>query len=148
MMSSAIRDELLLQHASLRGRLEAACLAVNRWDRREVVRAHVRDELAGLAEALRSHNLLEEAALRELLPEVDAWGPARLEIMVEAHVREHGDVFDALLAVGETHESRLAVKSVERLRQRLLEHMAREEETFLNTSVLRDDEVVIDAQDG
>ena len=31
---------------------------------------------------------------------------------------------------------------------RLLEHMAREEEAFLNASVLRDDDLAIDAQAG
>jgi len=148
MRSSELRDELLQQHASLRGRLDAARLAVTRWARHEVPRTHVRDELAGFAHALRGHNRLEEGALRELLAAVDAWGPARLEIMVEAHVREHNDVFEALLAVSEAADPRTAVEEIERLRQHLLEHMAREEETFLNESVLRDDDVAIDALEG
>ncbi len=147
MTPSEIRDELLLQHQSLRGRLEATRLAVKRWAGGEVPRLHVRDELAGLADALRGHNRLEESALHDLLRTVDAWGPARLEIMVEAHVREHQDVFDALLAVGEAQDPRDAVKQIERLRQRILEHMDREEETFLNASVLRDDGAAIDAQE-
>jgi hypothetical protein len=102
MTSAEIRDELLSQHAALRGRLEAARLAVNRWASGEAPQARVREELAALAIELRSHNLREEEALREL----------------------------------------------ERLRTRLLEHMAREEEAFLNTSVLRDDDLAIDAQGG
>jgi len=148
MRPSEIRDQLLLQHASVRGRLGVARLAVNRWALGEVPRGHVRGELAGLADALRSHNRLEEGALRELLRTVDAWGPARLEIMVEAHIREHQDVFEALLAVGEAEDPLDGVKEIERLHVRLLEHMAREEETFLNESVLRDDDVAIDSEDG
>jgi hypothetical protein len=148
MTSAEIRDELLSQHAALRGRLEAARLAVNRWASGEAPQARVREELAGLASALRSHNLREEGALRELIRAVDAWGPARLEIMEEAHVREHHHLFEALLAVGEARDPRDGVGELERLRTRLLEHMAREEEAFLNASVLRDDDLAIDAQGG
>jgi iron-sulfur cluster repair protein YtfE (RIC family) len=148
MTSAEIRDELLSQHAALRGRLEAARLAVNRWASGEAPQARLREELAELASALRSHNLREERALRELIRAVDAWGPARLEIMEEAHVREHQHLFEAVLAVGEALDPREGVGELERLRTRLLEHMAREEETFLNASVLRDDDVAIDAQGG
>jgi mannose/cellobiose epimerase-like protein (N-acyl-D-glucosamine 2-epimerase family) len=68
--------------------------------------------------------------------------------MEEAHVREHQHLFEAVLAVGEALDPREGVGELERLRTRLLEHMAREEETFLNASVLRDDDVAIDAQGG
>lgn len=145
---SGIREELLSQHAALRGRLEAARVAVNRWASGETPQARVREELAALAGALRSHNLREEGALRELLRAVDAWGPARLEIMEEAHLREHHHLFEALLAVGEALDARDGVDELERFRTRLLEHMAREEEAFLNASVLRDDDLAIDAQGG
>jgi hypothetical protein len=143
-----IRDELLSQHAGLRGRLEAVRLATNLWARGEVLQAQVRGELAGLADALRSHNLREEGALRELVRTVDAWGPARLEIMEEAHVREHHHLVEALLAIGEAQDRRDAIAELDRFRTRLLEHMAREEEAFLNASVLREDDLAIDAQGG
>jgi hypothetical protein len=148
MNPSEIRNELLSQHASLRGRLQVTCLAMSRWAQGEVPRTHVREELTGLADALRSHNRLEERVLRDLLSEVDAWGPARVEIMLEAHVREHEDVFDALLTVSEAQDAHSALRQIDSLHQHLLDHMAREEETFLNASVLRDDDVVIDAMDG
>jgi hypothetical protein len=79
---------------------------------------------------------------------VVARGPARLEIMEEAHVREHHALFDALLAVVEAVDPRGGVAEFEGLRTRLLERMAREEEAFLNASVLRDDDLAIDAQGG
>jgi hypothetical protein len=148
MTSADIRDELLSEHAALRGRLDAARLAANRWASGEAPQTRVREELAGLVSALRSHNLREEGALRGLLRAVDAWGPARLEIMEEAHVREHHHLFEALLGVGEALDPRDGVSELERLRTRLLEHMAREEEAFLNASVLRDDDLAIDAQGG
>ena len=148
MTPSELRDELLSQHTSLRNRVEAARLTVDRWARGETPRDRVRDELAGLGDALRGHNMREEAALRELIGSVDAWGPTRVEIMEEGHVREHSALFEALLAVSEACEPTEATRAIERLRTRLFEHMAREEETFLNASVLRDDDVAIDAYGG
>jgi len=148
MTPSEIRDELLAQHASLRGRLEAIHLAVTRWEAGEVPDAHVRLELAGLVEALRSHNALEEQTLADLVRTADAWGPARVEIMNEAHAREHHDLWSAALAIGTAKHPRDGAKELERFRAHLLEHMAREEETFLNASVLRDDDVAIDPEDG
>lgn len=148
MKASEVRDELLSQHASLRGRLEAARLSVIRWADGEVPRTHVRDELAGLAEALRSHNLREERALRELVRSVDAWGPARVEIMDEAHIREHRELYEAAIAIGQTSDPREGRRALEELREHLLEHMDHEERSFLNATVIRDDVVSIDAFDG
>jgi hemerythrin HHE cation binding domain-containing protein len=148
MLPSELRDELLLQHASLRGRLQTARLAVERWANGEVSPTNIRVELAGLVNALRSHNLLEERTLRELVRTIDAWGPARVEIMDEAHAREHHDLCDAVIAVGAATDPREGTTAFARFSERLLQHMAREEETFLNASVLRDDEVAVDAEDG
>jgi hypothetical protein len=142
-----IRNELLSQHESLRGRLEVVRRAVERWAANEIPRDHVRSELAGLADALRTHNLREEG-LREHLRTTDAWGAARVGIMEEAHIREHHDLFEALVALNGTVDPADGVRSLERLRTRMLEHMAREEETFLNDSVLRDDGVAVDAKEG
>jgi hypothetical protein len=148
MTPSQIRDELLSQHESLRARLEATRAVVDRWAKGEVPQAHVRTELAGLSDALRSHNLVEERTLRELIRNVDAWGPVRVEIMDESHVDEHRDLFDALHVISLAHDGREALQELERFRARLLAHMDREEAGFLNASVLRDDQVVIDAQGG
>jgi hypothetical protein len=58
--------------------------------------------------------------------------------MNEAHVREHQDLFEAIFAVSQTHDAREGVAALERFRTHLLEHMAREEESFLNAEVLPD----------
>ena len=65
MTPSQIRDELLSQHQGLRGRLEVTRAVVERWAKGEVPQAHVRSELAGLSDALRTHNLTEERTLRD-----------------------------------------------------------------------------------
>lgn len=148
MTPSEIRDELLAQHASIRGQMDAAGLIVRRWAKGEAPRSLVHNALAGLADMLRRHNLREESTLRELVRSVDAWGQARVEIMEEGHVREHSVLFDAVLSIADAQDPHEAVREIERLRTHLLEHMAREEETFLNVSVLRDDDVAIDAYVG
>ena len=148
MTPSQIRDELLSQHEGLRGRLEVTRAVVGRWAKGEVPQAHVRSELAGLSDALRTHNLIEERTLRELIRGVDAWGPVRVEIMDDAHIGEHRDLFDALHAMSLAEDPREAVQELEKFREHLLQHMEKEEAGFLNASVLRDDVVAIDAQDG
>jgi hypothetical protein len=145
---SQIREELLSQHEGLRQRLESTRAVVDRWANGEVQQAQVRAELAGLSDALRTHNLVEERTLRELIRNVDAWGPVRVEIMDESHIDEHRDLFDALHVISLAQDGREALAELERFRGRLLGHMEREEAGFLNASVLRDDQVVIDAQGG
>jgi hypothetical protein len=140
MIPSELRDELLAQHESLRGHIEATCLAARRWADSEVPQSHVRDELARLTDALLNHNRLEERTLPALIGSVEAWGRERMAIMSEAHVREHHEVFEAIFALTYEQDARECVAALVRLRARLLEHMAREEESFLNASVLRDKE--------
>jgi hypothetical protein len=148
MTPSQIRDELLSQHEGLRRRLEAASGVVAAWAKGGAAQAAVRSELAGLSDALRTHNLVEERTLRELIRNVDAWGPVRVEIMDESHVEEHRDLFDALHVISLAQDGGEALRELEGFRARLLAHMDREEAGFLNASVLRDDQVVIDAQGG
>ncbi len=148
MLPSELRDELLAQHESLCGHLEATCLAVKRWADSEVPQSHVRDELARLTEALLTHNRLEAKTLPALIGTVDAWGPDRVEIMSEAHLREHHDLFETIFALTHEHHARECVAALDRFRVRLLEHMAREEESFLNASVLRDEEGPLEEKAG
>jgi Hemerythrin HHE cation binding domain len=138
MTPSEIREELLSQHASLRGRLHAARLSVARWARGEAPRILIRTALAELGEALRSHNANEESSLRALILVGDAWGPARVEIMDQGHVDEHAALCDALLSVEYAESPSAGAEQFERFYKRILEHMAREEETFLNAEVVRD----------
>ena len=68
--------------------------------------------------------------------------------MDEAHIGEHRDLFDALHAMSLAESPQEAAQELDRFRTRLLQHMEKEEAGFLNASVLRDDVVAIDAQDG
>jgi hypothetical protein len=148
MKPSEIHDELLSQHENLRAHVDASRLAAERWVRGEVNRSHVRDELARLADALRSHNLREERALRELMRSIDAWGPVREHIMDDEHVSEHREMLDTLIQVGQAQDPGEGSRELEKFSTKLLAHMTWEEKSFLNATVLRDDLVSIDAQGG
>lgn len=140
MTSSEIRAELLQQHADLRARIQEARQAAE-GQRVDGSRDELRAALLRLAEALRKHNRREEELLREILPTVDAWGPVRAELMLEEHVQEHDAIYETLVDAGAAPDARPLVA---RLVDALLEHMAREEKTFLTEAVLCDDGIVRD----
>jgi hypothetical protein len=144
--TAQIREELLSQHACLRGRLEVLHGVAERWANGLASQADVRNELAALLDALRIHNIVEERTLRELVSSVDAWGPVRVEVMDASHVGEHRDLFDAMHALGLSHDSSETLREVERLADSIDGRMAEEEEAFLNETVLRDDLVAFDVQ--
>lgn len=148
MRPSEIREDLLAQHGELRQLLAAARFAAERWTLGEAERIVLRDALAALLDALRSHNAHEESALREVLRGADSWGPVREQIMDDAHVDEHGEVFALLARLGETEDPVATRGALDAFAARLLDHMAREEAVCLDPSVLRDDDVAIDSQGG
>jgi len=132
MKKSEIRDELLGQHAGLRGHLDAARLAAERWKSGELARADVQTALAQLADALGAHNLHEE----------------RAEFMDDEHISEHRSMFDALTRVSRARDPGAGGRELEKFCERMLAHMTREEQAFLNTMVLRDDDPSVDAEGG
>jgi hypothetical protein len=140
MKRSEIRELLLAEHRDLRAHVEAARRMAERWTRGDAKWLQVRDELARLADALRSHNLHEERALRDLVGAQDGAGAAREHVMDEAHVSEHRDTFDALIRVGNAGDPGREGPHLEAFFSRLLGHMAWEERSFLNATVLADDD--------
>lgn len=144
MTPSQIRAELLGQHAGLRVLMEETRQAVERAK----APGGTRDELSAcvqrLGTALRAHNRREEALLREIIKKVDAWGPARVEIMDESHVDEHVGLLAALLGTNGASDAETAGKGVLHVLEQLEKHIAREEEVILAENVLRDDDVVIE----
>src|SRR5579863_1144176 len=105
MRTSEIRTRLLSQHAELRGLIEEVRRAFG-GPPGPPTEAQVRDfrrpsETASVAMArllggLRDHNQEEERLLRDVIGTADAWGPARVELMDERHVREHSELTSAL----------------------------------------------------
>jgi len=142
MTPSEIRAALLEQHAQIRALMEQIRHVAERARRGEPVGEELRTGVARLAAAFIEHNAREEELLRPIIPTIDAWGPARAEIMDEVHVREHEVLREAILGIPHTPRE-FAGAGVEDLFERVLEHMDREERTLLSDDVLRDDPVVV-----
>jgi hypothetical protein len=143
MDATQIRIQLLTQHAELRALIEQARAAIGQASMCEPERGEVLAASVGrLASALRAHNACEEQLLKGILATVDAWGPARAEIMDERHTAEHKELHAELV------DASLDRERVRRLLDRLLDHMAYEEKSFLNEDVLREDSIVINAFGG
>jgi hypothetical protein len=148
MKLSQIRAQLLDQHAALRDQVGATCAVMDRWMRGEPLREEARACIARLTEALRAHNRQEEALLKDIVKTIDAWGPARVEIMGEEHVKEHDELYAALMNATLGTDARSCALSIVKLLDRLLDHMAHEEKTFLGEDVLSDDDTFVDAFGG
>ena len=144
MTPSEIRQELLEQHVALRAKIDATRIAAERWKGGAPSREELRSCLAVLADGVRAHNRREEELLRDVIPSADAWGPARAEVMQETHVEEHRDMYEALIDAGAAADATTGVPPVIKLLDKMLEHMKREESSFLGADVLRDDAVTPD----
>ncbi len=137
MTPSAIRTELLAQHGRIRTLIDDVRRIAERLDGADAANSQLHAAIAVLADALRRHNQREEELLGRIIPSVDAWGPVRAEIMDEEHVAEHREMHAALMM--EVRPTELPP-----LLDRMIEHMAHEEETLLRDDLLRDDLVVMD----
>jgi hypothetical protein len=141
MKAGELRDALLAEHRDVRGHVDASRRVAERWTDGGASWIDVRDELARLADVLRSHNLHEERALRELVRSVDATtGTSREHVMDEAHISEHHVTLDALIRVCRAGDPGRERPHLEAFFSRLLAHMAWEEKSFLNATVLPDDD--------
>lgn len=143
MTPSEIRSELLKQHARLRALMAETRQVAERARRGEAVGDALQEALLLLAGELGAHNEREEALLKAVIRTVDAWGPARVEIMDEAHHQEHEELQHAILGIPST-PAEFAGAGVGVLFDRLVAHMDREEKAFLGEEVLKDDTVVVD----
>jgi hypothetical protein len=141
--ANQIRTQLLTQHAELRALIEEVRAAKGRARGGEPRGGDVLIALVDrLASALQAHNLCEERLLKGILVTVDAWGPARVEIMDERHSAEHKEIHAELL------EASFEPERIDHLLDQLILHMAHEERAFLNDEVLREDSILIDAFGG
>ncbi len=129
MKPSEIRGELLKEQAQIRTMLDVTLTFAERPRVDAPGCDDLQEHLVRLTDAIRMHNLREEALLRDLIPSVDAWGPARAAIMVEEHVREHERLYAALLGIPCT-PAEFAAAGVAALVHLIGEHMDREEPPF------------------
>lgn len=135
---SGMRTELLQQHEGLRAKMRAAREAALGCQRGEDRHGELNACIAQLAVALHQHNAREEQLLRGLIKTIDAWGPARAEIMTDTHQREHVEVHQALVDAASAADASAAAATALRLLEDIATHMAREEDGFLGADVLDD----------
>lgn len=138
MLPSEMRSELIGQHDEIRARIEETRAAIAAARAGEATHERFLGALSRLASALGTHNAREESLLRDVIPGVDAWGPARADVMFSEHIKEHDLLYESLLRSAQTPEGS-TVESVAALLDELTAHMAREEEAFLGEEVLHDD---------
>ena len=147
MKPSEIRGELLRQHAQIRIMMDVTLTIAKGARLGAPGRGDLQGCLVRLADALRTHNQREEALLRDIIPSVDAWGPARAAIMTEEHKREHDRLDAALLGIPCTPVE-FGAAGIVALVDLIRQHMDREEAAFLGEDVLRDDIVVTNQSGG
>jgi iron-sulfur cluster repair protein YtfE (RIC family) len=134
MEPSEARTQLLEEHTALRERMNRTASLAARLLLDAPVEADFTRELAGLRDAFAKHNTLEESYLVPFLRDADAWGPIRVERMVEAHRQEH--VALRKILEGEPRE---VAQRMSDIIEDLEAHMQHEERTFLSPAVLKDD---------
>lgn len=131
---SEIRTILLSQHADIRALVEETRAAAAGGDVE-----HQRGCLARLASLVQTHNSGEEAALKAILPSLDAWGPVRQKTMLDEHVAEHGELYATLVAASAAADATAAAGAIVKQLDKMLAHMALEEREFLGAELLTDD---------
>ncbi len=124
---------MLEQHAGLRVRVERCSALSIRLLRGEEVAGELAGELARLREQFTAHVEAEERLLEPALASSDAWGPLRVDRMIEEHEAEHHAFRERLEGDTRAVASRFAEFAEE-----LDAHIAAEERTFLSPKVLAD----------
>jgi hypothetical protein len=132
---SRVLHDLLEQHETLRGMIEACEQLAEDVDRGSNDPGRLVREVTRLRLAFEAHNRHEESVLPRLLHEVDAFGEVRVARMVSDHGDEHRSLRRRL--DGPTHELRATM-------DQLRAHLAAEERVFLSPRVLRDDVVTLE----
>ena len=124
---------LLEQHEGLRTRTGRCAQLSAHLLRGEPVALQLAAELVRLREAFLDHNDVESRLLEPYLAASDAWGPLRVDRMLEEHAAEHAAFRERLDGTTEEIAARFADFAED-----LDAHMAAEERTFLSPKVLAD----------
>ncbi|MEX1259167.1 MAG: hemerythrin domain-containing protein [Gemmatimonadota bacterium] len=144
---SDIRQELLSQHASVRGLAEGVKELAERPPTASAA-SELGRLLHALGDAIDAHNAREEQLLDDIVPTIDAWGSIRAARLDEHHRQEHRRLLEAIRAAAESKDFTVATHAALAAIEELEGHMRAEEEEVLSPNVLRDDVTNIDQTDG
>jgi hypothetical protein len=141
MKPTPVRAELLRQHTELRDLIADVRGIAERASKGAAVRDELQAAVIRLAGALCRHNLFEEEWLRTMDAKVDGRTRADIDVLLDAHVREHQELHEAVVGI-----PRMPIKfagvDVAVLLNGVLEHMADEERSLFSEDVMRDEVVV------
>jgi hypothetical protein len=130
MQPTAVRAELLQQHADLRRMIADVETMAEQASKGAALGDRLQAAVKRLADALEQHNSFEEQWLRTLDAKIDGPTRAELDVLLDAHEREHEELHAAVLGIPQT-PVKFAGVDVRVLLKGLLEHMAREEVSLL-----------------
>jgi hypothetical protein len=103
--------ELAAQHAALRTMIERCATLADELDAGAARASELAEAVARLRVAFAAHNRFEEEQLRPLLLAANAFEAVQTDCLIEAHVREHADLRNRLVA-GETAMLREVVATI------------------------------------
>ena len=142
MQLTPLREQLLQQHATLRGLVTEVLAETDRGP--DSSDESLRTALGKLTAALGEHNRFEEASLRGVVAQLDAWGPQRESLMDSRHHEEHQLSLEALEQSFAMQPRPERAAALHRILEALLTHMKHEEREVLHPNVLRDDVITAD----
>jgi hypothetical protein len=141
MTPTQVRAELLRQHAELRGSIADVRGIAERASKGAAVRDDLHAAVIRLAGAICRHNLYEEEWLRSMDSKVDGPVRADIDVLIDAHVREHQELHAAVVGIPRM-PIQFASVDVAVLLDGVLEHMALEEGSLFSEDVGHDDVIV------
>lgn len=137
MTPASALTELLAQHATLREMMDLCLELADKLDATGGDPSELTREVARIRIAFEAHNRYEEALLRPVLEESNAFGDVRIDQMIAVHVDEHRSVRNHL-------ERWTATSALREVLEDLRAHLDAEERHFLTAKILRDDVVTIE----
>jgi hypothetical protein len=141
---ATVRDRVLEQHETLRELLRQALDVTTRGLQGE---GPGRDELARLVHDLRArfraHLAFEEQTLAPVLSNLDAWGPERVEDLLEEHTRQRAELDTLIEGVGGDWDAARLALTLRSLVTDLLLDMEEEERGCLSASAMQDEMMIV-----
>lgn len=133
MEADQTRHHLLEQHGRIRAHLGRCAEVAHELATGEPVSGRFEAELSELRGEFADHNKVESVLVRSFLSSSSNWGVALVDRMMEEHAAEHAVFWDTL------HGSAFEVAGrMNDIVEELEAHMAAEERTFLNPTVLHE----------
>ena len=144
--NSERRQILRAQHCGLRVTIETARGTARSMLARKGTVAELQQAVTALQQELLAHLADEERLLVPILPQLDAWGKVRLDLLYAEHAHQRA-VLVVLTGKSAWPAAAVVAGRTLALCDDLLEDMAFEERELLNENVLRDDLILLDASD-